>query len=184
VDEFDAARLDPHWQWPWDRTPKRSIAGGVLRLQAAGRDPANPADTIVARSALTRSYTATVRVARPSDPAALAGLSIYGDAANAIGLSLSGSHAILWRREKGSQKMVTTVDAPAVKIVDLRVTATGGSRFQFAMSADGETWQSIGENTKAGDLPPWDRAVRIALAVGGPIGSEGRFEWIRIEQGS
>ena len=184
VDEFDAARLDPQWQWPWDRTPKRSIGAGVLTLQAAGRDPANPADTIVARPALTRNYTATVRVARPSDPAAFAGLSIYGDAANAIGLSLSGSHVILWRREKGSQKIVTTVDAPAVKIVDLRVTATDGSRFQFAMSADGETWQSIGENTEAGDLPPWDLAVRIALAVGGPMESEGRFEWIRIEQGS
>ena len=79
---------------------------------------------------------------------------------------------------------MATVDAPAVKIVDLRVTATGGSRFQFAMSADGKTWQSIGENTEGGDLPPWDLAVRIALAVGGPTGSEGRFEWIRIEHGS
>jgi hypothetical protein len=71
-----------------------------------------------------------------------------------------------------------------VQVVDLRVTATDGSRFQFAMSADGETWQSIGENTQAGDLPPWDLAVRIALAVGGPAGSEGQFEWIRIQQGS
>jgi hypothetical protein len=153
-------------------------------LQSAGRDPANPADTIVARPALTRNYTATVRLARPSGPGTLAGLSIYGDAGNAIGLSLSGTRAILWRREKGSQKTVATVDAPAVQVVDLRVTATDGSRFQFAMSADGETWQSIGENTQAGDLPPWDLAVRIALAVGGPAGSEGQFEWIRIQQGS
>ena len=22
--------LDPHWQWPWDRTPQRSLDGGVL----------------------------------------------------------------------------------------------------------------------------------------------------------
>ena len=46
VDAFDSSRLDPQWQWPWDH-PKRSIARGVLRLQAVGRDPANPADTIV-----------------------------------------------------------------------------------------------------------------------------------------
>ena len=108
-------------------------------MRAAGRDPENPAETIVAQPALTRSYTATVRLARPSGPAAFAGLSIYGDAANAIGLSLSGTRAVLWRREKGAQKTVATVEAPAVPVVALRVTATDRSRFQFAMSANALT---------------------------------------------
>ena len=135
-------------------------------MRATGRDPANPADTIVARPAPTELYRhrATGTTVGSGDSRRT---DIYGDGANAIGISLFGTRAIVWRREKGSQRTVATVDAPAGQ-VDLRVTVTDGSRFQFAMSADGKTWQSIGENTQAGDLPPWDLAVRIALAVGGP----------------
>ena len=31
-------------------------------------------------------------------------------------------------------------------------------------------------------LPPWDLAVRVALTVSGPAGSEARFDWLRVEQ--
>ena len=184
VEEFEAPQLDPAWQWPWDRSPRRSSAGGVLTLRASGQDATHPADAIVARPALTGDYVATARVLPPSDPAGFAGLSVYGNPANAIGLSISGGRAILWRREKGSQQTVGTASAPGDGAVHLRVTATKGSSFQFAMSADGRTWQPVGAETQGGHLPPWDLAVRIALAVGGPAGAEGRFDWIRIEQGS
>jgi xylan 1,4-beta-xylosidase len=182
VDDFDSARLKPEWQWPWDRTPERTVRAGVLTLRASNRDPSIPADAIVARPAITGQYTATVRVLRPANPAAFAGLSVYGNAGNAIGLSLAGSQVILWRREKGNQQTVATSDAPGTAAVQLRVSAIQGSRFQFAFSTDGRTWQDVGSNTEGGYLPPWDLAVRIALAVGGPAGSEGRFDWIRIEQ--
>ena len=181
LDEFAASHLDPRWQWPWDRTPDRSLREGVLTLRAAGRDAADPADTIVGQPAITGDYTATVRVMRPSQAGAFAGLSVYGNAANAIGLSLSGERAVLWRREKNAHRIVATVPAPSNDWVILRVTATGGSKFQFALSADGRTWQSISPVESAAHLPPWDLAVRLALAVGGPAGSEGRFDRIRIE---
>ena len=86
VDEFASARLDSHWQWPWDRAPERSIAEGVLTLRASGRDPSNPADTIVARPAANGDYVVTARVLPPFDPLGFAGVSIYGNAANAIGI--------------------------------------------------------------------------------------------------
>lgn len=181
LDEFDGARLDPLWQWPWDRTPQRSLRDGVLTLRAAGRDPAFPADTIVARPALTGDYIATVRLLPPSDPAGFAGLSVYGNAANAIGLSVGGGRALLWRREKNVQQTIATAPLTATGAVSLRVAASGGSRFQFAMSTDGRTWRSVGGETAGGHLPPWDLAVRIALAAGGPAGTEARFESIRIE---
>ena len=181
VDEFAAARLDPHWQWPWDHTPERSIARGVLTLRASGRDPMNPADTVVARPAATGDYVVTARVPPASDPGTLAGVSIYGDAANAIGLSRLADTVVLWRREKGTQQTVATTPAAAASSLDLRITATGASRFQFAMSADGTTWTPVGGETHGGYLPPWDLAVRIALAAGGPPGSSANFDWIRID---
>ena len=88
---------------------------------------------------------------------------------------------MLWRREKGTQQTLATVAARGAAPLDLRVTATGGSRFQFAMSADGKSWEPIGGETGGGYLPPWDLAVRIALAAGGAPGAQSRFDWIRID---
>ena len=181
VDEFDGTRLDPHWQWPWDRTPQRSIAQGVLTLRSSGRYLPSPADTIVGRPASRGDYVVTARVLPPFDPSGYVGVSIYGNAANAIGISRSRDVVILWRREKGAQQTIVTVPAPGTAPTDLRVTATGGSRFQFAMRVDGKTWEPIGDETAGGYLPPWDLAVRIALAAGGAPGTQSRFDWIRID---
>lgn len=181
ADEFRGSQLGPEWQWPWDRTPSRYLKRGILAVRASGRDPAFPADTVVARPAIHGDYVATTRVLGSSRPSGFVGLSLYGDTRNAIGVSLSGREVIVWRREKGVQQIVATAPAPGREDVQLRVTATGRARFQFAMSADGRIWQSLGGEATGGYPPPWDLAVRIALAVGGPAGYEGRFDWIRVE---
>jgi xylan 1,4-beta-xylosidase len=182
VDEFASTRLDPDWQWPWDRTPHRTIEGGVLTLRASGRDAAFPADTIVARPAAAGDYVVTARVLPVADPAAFAGLSVYGNAANAMGIARSRDLVLLWRREKGVQQTMATVAAPASGAIDLRITAAGGSHFQFAVSEDGSAWQPIGSETHGGYLPPWDLAVRIALAAGGPAGASASFDRIGIDR--
>jgi xylan 1,4-beta-xylosidase len=181
LDEFSSSRLGPEWQWPWDRTPQQSSHRGVLAIRAAGREVGFPADTIVGRAAITGDYVATAKVFPPSAPSGFAGLSVYGNAQNAIGLALSGGQVMLWRREKGVQHTVATASLPGSGPLQLRVTATGGARFDFAMSADGRKWDPVGPEAAGGYLPPWDLAVRVALAVGGPAGSEGRFDWIRVE---
>jgi hypothetical protein len=181
ADEFSSSRLSPTWQWPWDRTPQYSSRGGILTIRASGRDVGFPADTIVGRAPISGDYVATAQVLPPSDRAGFAGLSVYGNPQNAIGLSLSGGQVILWRREKGVQHTVATAAAPGNGPVQLRVAATGGAKFEFSMSADGRKWDRVGPEAAGGDLPPWDLAVRVALAVGGPAGSEGRFDWIRVE---
>jgi xylan 1,4-beta-xylosidase len=181
IDEFAGTRLDPHWQWPWDRTPRRSLDGGVLTLQAAGNDPSNPAGTIVARAASHGDYVVTARVLPVTDASAFAGVSVYGNAANAMGISRSGDTVILWRREKDAQQTLATTPARRNEAIELRMTVAGGSRFEFAMSADGTTWIPVGSETQGGYLPPWDLAVRIALAAGGPAGSSAKFDWVRID---
>jgi hypothetical protein len=60
------------------------------------------------------------------------------------------------------------------------MVATGGRRFQFAFSTDGREWRELAAEAEGGYLPPWDRAVRVALTVGGGPGAEGRFDWLRI----
>ena len=42
----------------------------------------------------------------------------------------------------------------------------------------------IGDEAEGGYLPPWDLGVRVALTIAGPVGSEARFDWVRIESAS
>jgi xylan 1,4-beta-xylosidase len=182
-DEFTGASLAPGWQWPWDRTPERRLADGSLVLRASGRDAASAVDTIVARPALTGDYVVTTRVLTGrSRPGTMAGLSIYGNAANAIGISVADGRAIAWRRQKNAQQSLAAANVPHGDAVHLRITARNGARFEFAMSPDGQQWRTVGDAAEGGHLPPWDLAVRIGLVVGGPAGSEASFDWLRVEQ--
>ena len=66
----------------------------------------------------------------------------------------------------------------------LRLVASGGSRFRFSVGTDAPDapeWREVGDAADGGYLPPWDRGVRVALTMGGPAGSEGTFDWVRIE---
>jgi len=179
-DEFDGGSLSPLWQWPWDRPPVRDLQSGALVLRASGRDTGNPVDTVVARPTRDGDYVAITRVLIGTNGAAMAGLAAYGNSDNAIGLSVHAGQARLWQREKGRHRSLAHVNVPDVPAVLLRLTAKQGRRYQFAMSADGTQWTDVGEEISGEQLPPWDLAVRVALAVGGPAGSEGRFDWVRM----
>jgi hypothetical protein len=112
---------------------------------------------------------------------ALAGLSAFGDAENALGAVVDGRNIILWRRERNEQKMVATInDAVTSPLVYLRMTANDGRKYRFAISADGNRWRNVGEEMDGEYLPPWDRGVRVALTAGGAAGAAGKFEWLRI----
>lgn len=181
MDEFDGESLDPGWQWPWDREPERRLENGLLIIRTTGGGAVSAVDAIVGRPLLEQQYVATARVLTGQRGGTMAGLSVYGNAANAVGISIATGRAIVWRRQKGAQHTLASTNVPAGDAILLRITAEGGSRFSFAMSTDGEEWRPVGDPIEGGELPPWDLAVRIALAVGGPAGSEGRFDWIRVE---
>jgi DNA-binding beta-propeller fold protein YncE len=82
-------------------------------------------------------------------------------------VSLSATAGFVYRREKNEQKTISEINAPASPLVYLRMTAAGGKQFSFAASSDGRAWTNIGEATEGAYLPPWDRAVRVALTAGG-----------------
>ena len=182
VDELSGPALGPGWQWPWDRTPDYRFVAGSLVLRASADSGGSAVGTIVARPTRSADYTAIARLAAPgSSDGGMAGLAAYGDADNAIGVSIAGADLVVWMREKGEQRTLASATVETGPTLDLRIVATEGRRFQFAYSTDGERWQALGEEADGGYLPPWDRAVRVALAVGGPAGTEGRFDWLRIE---
>jgi xylan 1,4-beta-xylosidase len=179
VDDFLGPRLRTGWQWPWDQPPDASIVATSLVLRTSGRDATSAVDAIVARQARVPDYTAGARIAKPA-AGVMAGLSAYGDGANALGASLTSDSLVVWIREKNVQRIVATVPLAVKTFVDVRMVVTGAERYSFQFSVDGADWQKAGDDTDGAFLPPWDRAVRVALVVGGPSGAEGRFDSFRI----
>ncbi len=178
-DDFLGPRLRVGWQWPWNQPSGATIVAKWLVLRASGRDAASAVDTIVARQTRSPDYTASARVAKPA-AGAMASVAAYGDAANALGVSLTSDSLIVWVREKDAQRSVAAVPVAVKNWVDLRMVVTGAQRYSFQFSADGADWQKVGDDADGGFLPPWDRAVRVALAVGGAKGAEARFDSFRI----
>ena len=184
VDEFTGTRLTPGWQWPWETPPSWRLDardGGVLELQP-GTSRNGAAGGVLARSAFEGNYVATAVIeARALGAGANAGLVAYGDRDNALGVSIGQGHATLWRREKGAQRDLARVARQVSDLVHVRMTASNGSRFQFAVSADGSTWTDIGFEAHGAELPPWDRALRIALTADGDSTARVGFRSLRIE---
>jgi beta-xylosidase len=184
-DDFTSLKLQPGWQWPQSNEPvmrTESARGGRLVLSPAVEQTTNPVGAIVARLTTLGDYEATTVIdTRGMRRGALAGLSAYGDAENALGAVVDGRNIILWRREKNEQKMVATVtDAVRSPLVHLRMTADDGRRYRFAVSEDGNRWRNVGDEMDGEYLPPWDRGVRVALTSGGAAGAVGKFESFRI----
>ena len=184
-DEFTKPVLTPGWQWPWDREPSYEIRParlGSLFLSAKENGDSN-LGSVLARPTLTTDYVAATRIETGGLPAtARAGLVAYGDFDNAIGISASREQVMVWRREKGVERVLAAEEAPSTaRAFYLRIVARKGSRFQCGFSIDNKTWKAIGPDIDGDSLPPWDRSMRVALTAAGPDGLPVRFDWIRID---
>ena len=179
-DDFTEGKLRPGWQWPVGTSPnvRFDAANGGQLILVPGEKP-GPLGAVLARSCTSGDYVATAIV----DTAALkagasASLSAFGDPANALGLAIADNRPILWRVQKGQRQELARGDSLRSGATHLRMTATNGHRFQFAVSHDGKEWMSIGESVDGDYLPPWDRSIRIALICNG---DEARFASVQID---
>jgi beta-xylosidase len=183
-DDFTQPRLAAGWQWPQSNEPSMRVEpqhGGRLILAPTSGHGNDVTGAVVARSTTVGNYVATTALdVGGMKQGALAGLCAYGDADNALGVAIGGGRVTVWRRAKNEQQTVATTDAPRSSLVYLRMTATEGHRYRFAVSAEGRRWKDVGEVVEGDYLPPWDRGVRVALTAGGAEGAEAHFEWLRI----
>lgn len=182
ADEFRAARIDAGWQWPQANVPRFRVEparGGWLALAPARANEGDPLGAVLGRPTTRGDYVATAALdARGMGQGVSAGLSAYGDAENALGLSVTAGRVVLWRREKKEHRELASVGAPRAARLQLRMTAREGRLYRFAVSADGRDWTDVGGEQDGSYLPPWDRGVRVALVAGG--GAASRFDWLRL----
>lgn len=136
---------------------------------------------VIGRSITTGDFVASVVLdTRSVDPDEIVGLAALGDRANSTGIALIDGQLILWNRERDQQKTLATVPAPKSRNLHLQFTSASGRQYQFAYSEDGWTWLLLEPQLTGVHLPPWDRAVRVGLTVGGVRGAEARFDSIKI----
>ncbi len=184
-DDFTGSTLQPGWQWPVADEPKVRIdraGGGDLVLQPAPAQAAALPDAVLGRACTSADYVATAVIASAAlKPQAHAGLGAFGDPENAIGITAGDGGVTVWRTEKRQRIVVARLAGIPSPHVHLRMTATGGHLFQFAVSADGKEWKPVGEAVDGDYLPPWDRGIRIGLTAGGAEGADARFESFRME---
>jgi beta-xylosidase len=189
VDDFTSTSLVVGWQWPNGRQPATSLVEGLLTLAAPVGQEENPLGAVLARSTNSGNYTAETIVDVSGLTAGMsAGLAAFGDPDNAVWLALGQGKAEVWRRQFDPEKkqvvsrVVGGLDAPTTSNgkLHLRMRATGGKTFGFAVSGDGSTWTDVRTSEEGGNLPPWDRGVRVALVAGGVAGASARFDSLRI----
>jgi beta-xylosidase len=192
-DDFNSPALRPGWQWPQSNVPDFRIERGHLLLTASVGSADDLTAAVLARTTVSGDYAATVVIdLRGMQDATFAGLSAYGDAENAIGISVDrtiarGGGAVLWRREKNvlTSNPVTALAfkqrQTLITTVHLRMQVREGHFYRFSASDDGHSWNTLGPEVDGAYLPPWDRGVRVALVVGGLRGASARFESLRIE---
>jgi beta-xylosidase len=184
-DDFREASPRPGWQWPQDNEPTYTFTRsrqGQLLLRPAPLQATNRLGAVLARSATSANYRAATSIDLTSlERGGEAGLSAYGDAANCAGISAAQGAVTVWRNDQGRYKALAQVPLPAAARVHLRITARQGHSFRCEASLDGREWRPVGDTLEGRSLPPWDRAMRVALTSGGAPGAEGRFNYLRID---
>jgi hypothetical protein len=176
--------LKPYWQWPVNREPDVRLSRSTLRLAPAVEHAQESLGAVLGIQTTAGQYMATTRVETGSlAPGVQAGLSAFGDGANALGLSAGDGKLTLWRRRKNQQETNATAPLPPGRWLQFRMKASEGHKFRFSVSTDGRNWQDVGGpiDVEGDYLPPWDRGVRVALFVGGAPNASANFDWLRME---
>jgi xylan 1,4-beta-xylosidase len=175
-DAFSDTKLRPGWNWPVSDDLPARLANGKLLLTAVPDQGTNLMGGVIGRSITMGDFVATASVERSSlKPGVIAGLAALGDRANSTGVAIVDDQIIVWNRAANKQQTIIQSAAPKSRQIHFRLTAERGRQYQFDCSADGKNWTEL-SGASGTHLPPWDRAVRVGMTVGGTISAEARFD--------
>lgn len=180
-DDFSGSRLSGQWQWDFrNASPKLNLSDG--RLTVSGSVTSENLSGI----ALTiRPVCGDYEIITSADTRneGTAGLTIYGDAGQAVGIGVGDGKLSVWEvKDKKRTILNEELMKPAIRM-QLKVTVKEGHKINFFWSANGSTWYEIktGAEFYNGDfLPPWDRSPRPGVYFQGPAESVAVFDFFEI----
>lgn len=171
TDLFAGNRMEDAWHWSVFQPVKAKVTGNSLHLQAL---PGN-GGAYIGRSVMARHYDARVTLQRNST--AEAGLALVGDDKNMVYASVVKNKVRLVQLKKDRETLLAETNVPAGTSLVLKVEVSHNTSVRFMYSADGTAFTTLNaEPVDIAFLPPWDRAVRVALLAKGPATQQAFFK--------
>jgi hypothetical protein len=171
-DAFTGNALMPTWQWSVFQTPDHKVKGGKIELTASSEKPG----TFIGQKIFSDDFQAQVTVFTDQSSSA-AGLAIIGDEKNLISATVQSGKIKIVKIENDIEMVIMEKDIDKKPAVHLRVNVRNGKDIHFASSADGKKFNDLNENPLDGFyLPPWDRAIRVALISRGTPNQRAVFD--------
>ncbi|KAA9347936.1 glycoside hydrolase family 43 protein [Larkinella humicola] len=153
--------------WVWDVSlpkPVFNVAGGSFKMQNTVATPIGNFLGFVVKKG-TYTFSTTVE----PQPDVVQSITLYGDAANALGFGVRQGTLELWQVKEGVRQILKSQSLPTTTAaVHLQLKSRFGQLYDFFWSTEGGKPESLmAMPVSGGYLPRWDRAPRIGLSVSG-----------------
>lgn len=172
VDDFSNEQLSLLWQWSVFQKPQRQIHGGRLELTALP----DKAGVFLGQKTYVEDYEAEAIVLTRESTAA-AGLALVGDQKNFVSVSVEDNRIVVRKVEAEKETLITEKRIGSGEKIHLRAQVENGKDITFSFSTNGKKFRVLNSTPVDGFfLPPWDRAVRVALVSKGESSLKAVFD--------
>ena len=164
TDEFSGTTLNTAWQWDF-RNSQLVVHIKNGRLYLSGQvKPGNNTGTALTVRPFYANYEISTAVV--NDNESLKGLTVYGDANQAIGMGVKGNLVEVWYVKDNSRKVLKMVKVNGTGSTHLKMVVSNGCDFSFFMGKSQDKWDEIivsDTDLKELSLALWDRSPRPGL---------------------
>jgi beta-xylosidase len=178
TDNFSAKALSQEWQWSVFQPAKYKITKDKMELMANSDE----SGSFIARKTFTENYSSEVAVLRKTSTAA-GGLAIVGDDKNMIILTVDKDKIFIVKLKDNKKEILHEKKIADSDRIILKATVQNGDQIVFSTSDGSGNFQQLNPQPISGTyLPPWDRAVRVALTAKGAGDKKVVFDDFKLEE--
>lgn len=172
IDEFNGKTLSPHWQWSVFQNPEYKVAASRLEVQATS----GKSGTFLGQRTFSAGYNAEITVLRSLSKAA-SGIGIIGDEKNLIACTVQNNKIAVWKLENEALTIIKELKLPDSDKLYIKVEVTNGKDIRFSYHTGDYNYKPINTDPVDGFyLPPWDRALRVAVIAKGKANTKSVFD--------
>ncbi len=182
-DNFEGDSLSYFWQWDFrNAEPQINLENGKLSLSGKIKDQ-NKSGTVLTVRPYTGSYEIVIEVLNENQ--SLKGLSLYGDASQAVGIGIRENKIQLWEVKDNNRKILNEKTIETSNSVQLKMKVEKGYKCMFLYKTEStKNWEELKSgNNKYYDgqfLPQWDRSPRPGLIHFGAENKPAEFTFFEI----
>ncbi|GAB3026518.1 family 43 glycosylhydrolase [Niabella terrae] len=163
-DDFSGSALDAAWQWDFRHAqPQVNFKKGQLHLSGINKTD-NATGTAITVRPSHADYEITTAVVNHNS--ALKGLTLYADAAQAVGVGVKDEQVEVWFVKDNIRRVVKIIRLKKTAPVHLKMVVKDGNKVSFFYCSDPNHWNEIvatDADFGEGFMPPWDRSSRPGL---------------------